>query len=140
LNKIEKYAFQNLQSLVSIDLSHNYLDQLIDVFNENVNLITLDLSFNLIRQLENSHHFKLNNLILNFNGIKLLDLKSRFFSDLQSFTLNSNDLMLLQLVSSNLKQLALSYNRFKRVIHANLNQLTQLESIDLSNNLIEYVP
>ena len=74
------------------------MDQLIDVFGENVKVETLDLSYNYIKQIENSQHFLIFNINLNFNVIKLMHseyFKGRYFSEIQMLSLDSNELIFL---------------------------------------------
>jgi Leucine-rich repeat (LRR) protein len=144
LSKIEKYSFQNLPSLYFCDLSHNYLDQLIDVFDENVTIQTLDLSFNFIKNFENSHGFKLVNLHLYHNGLRLMKkefFKGNILSNIESFYLGLNELYDLGnfLFNNKTKRLYLNSNKFRHIKSLSLSNLHQLELLDLSNNRIQYV-
>jgi Leucine-rich repeat (LRR) protein len=151
LEIIERNTFANLFNLKYIDLSHNYLDG----FNE-FSFVDLDfagslfLNFNYINKLTqdylSSSLYSLRNLFLNNNGLR--SIEENAFKDngnLESLYLHSNSIEMLNKNSffnlTSLKILSLNSNKIQNLssIKSSLRHLINLESIDLSSNLIRFI-
>ena len=146
LNKIEKSAFKNLNSLVQLDLSYNNLDTLADIFERVFSLNSLDLRFNFIKIFENQFNFQLINLNIESNVLKFIreiSLNLSIIENMTALDMSSNELTLIENEKffdlPNLKRLNLNKNKFRFLKAIALKYASTLELIDLSDNLIEYI-
>ena len=151
LLSISRSSFVSVDNLDELDLSHNYLDGFNEFAFENLNFDgTLYLNHNYVKRLAKDFFsnglFKLKELYLTHNDLKFIEdfsFKSlicltHLFLDVNSLAkLNENSFFNL----TQLNKLSLSYNQIRdlRFVLAALSHLRRLESIDLANNLLEFV-
>ena len=146
-NSLVSLTLKNMPKLKWLDLSHNYLDGYMSKAFENLNpQVNLNLEFNLIQRLTKSLLSNFNVLSLRNNGLKFIDAFSFEASfSLETLYLDTNRLSQLDKWSlanmTQLKHLFLGFNRIKemKLIRESLGNLINLETIDLSSNLIEYI-
>ena len=144
---MEKGSFEGMESMTSLDLSHNYLDGLSEFSFEGCNFNgKLDLSFNLIKRLGMEFFalglYSLKELDISNNDLNRVENFSfSHLKSLEKFYLDSNKLDRLDanlfLNLTNLKHLQIASNRLSNLNF--LNHLFNLEYLDLSNNEIERV-
>jgi Leucine-rich repeat (LRR) protein len=150
-NFLVSLVLANLSRLVSLDLTHNYLDGFVEGIFEGLTLLgdtNVFLEFNLIQRLSKrclkGFFFKV--LSLKNNGLKFIeDFSFENSFSLETLFLDSNYLSQMSGMSlanlTHLKQLFLSSNRINSLgcIGHSLTHLSNLESIDLSLNSIEFI-
>ncbi|CAG9770082.1 unnamed protein product [Ceutorhynchus assimilis] len=138
----------NLDELSTLDLSHNNLKEVPEGLDRAKSLLVLNLSSNHIDAIPNSLFIKLTDLLfldLSNNNLETLPPQTRRLANLQTFILNNNPMahfQLRQLPSLiNLETLHLrNTQRNLSNFPTNLDNLTNLTDVDLSENALPKVP
>ncbi|ODV62711.1 L domain-like protein [Ascoidea rubescens DSM 1968] len=150
----------DLKKLKSLNLSHNKISEMTNLFENVVNLRYLDLSRNNINKIDNLSALpNLSVLKLNFNDIEKIEKLSKLIS-LSRLDINSNDIQKIKNLSalinlkslnlsenlSNLTKLNLSANYINKIENLNnlskienLSNLLKLKDLDLSYNKIKTI-
>ena len=82
-----------------LDLSHNHLESLVDVFEGVTQLNIVDLSFNFIKIFENKFELQIVDIILESNAMKVIKsnwINVSFISNLEILKLGFNGLFLIE--------------------------------------------
>ncbi|XP_013137611.1 PREDICTED: insulin-like growth factor-binding protein complex acid labile subunit [Papilio polytes] len=151
MKQIDGQPFQYLSRLDTLDLSHNRLCEIDDlfVFADSNRLLKLYLSYNEISDVTGFVFQELVSLIeLDLSHNLIVDLKEEPFNNLSSLRilrLNDNNIKYLNGAINknllNLKHLFLNDNDIAEVDQATLDKtMYHLETIDLSNNELHYFP
>ncbi|XP_047536233.1 insulin-like growth factor-binding protein complex acid labile subunit [Vanessa atalanta] len=147
MQKINDSPFRNLINLESIDLSHNSLSEIEELFQFDIRpfkMRKLSLAFNLIEEVP-GYTFEaltsLQELDLSHNLIK--ELSEEPFCNLTNLVvlrLNNNNIVYLNGAMNNLtnlQHLYLRYNQIENIDMESLKTINHLQTFDISNNKIE---
>lgn len=130
----------NINSVISIDLSNNNIYSLSNNFKNLHNLKSLNLKNNKIGILENSLDDLINLIYLNLNNNQIAFIKGSFnnLKNLKKLILSNNEIKKLENSFNNLSNLEflnLSNNRITKLSNS-LENLQQLKYLNLENNFI----
>jgi len=144
LNSIVFDDFSNLNSLISLDLAHNNIEELVNSGNCQVHIVSLILNNNKLRELKEKsfiNFVKLANLNLKSNQIETIDSDSFDSSNKITYLdLSNNNLKLIKSkffsLLCELRDLNLSQNQIETIETNSFDKLFKLNRLDLSENII----
>ncbi|XP_050352151.1 leucine-rich repeat-containing protein 15-like [Nymphalis io] len=147
MQKINDSPFRNLINLESIDLSHNQLSEIEELFQFDIRpfkMRKLSLAFNLIEEVP-GYTFEaltsLQELDLSHNLIRELNEEPFCnLTNLVSLRLNNNNIVYLNGAMNNLTNLLhlyLRYNQIQDIDMDSLKTINHLQTFDISNNKIK---
>jgi len=137
-----------LDDLLTVDLSHNHLEEVPSEAENSTSLLVLNLSHNSITSIPNQLFMNLTDLIyldLSNNALETIPPQLRRLTNLQTLILNNNPLLHAQLrqLPSLLQLHTLHLRNTQRTISNMPNKLDNLEhltDVDLSHNDLPRVP
>lgn len=147
IKTINGYPFEHLNRLEYLDLSHNSLSSVENLFQfetEENRMKKLSLAFNLIEEIPGDTFVDLTSLVeLDLSHNYISDLSEEPFSNLTSLEvlrLNNNLIKVLNGAVNNLislKHLFLKGNQIQNIDESSLQIIYHLETFDISGNLLE---
>ncbi|XP_072942811.1 uncharacterized protein [Epargyreus clarus] len=147
IERIENSPFEKLHNLETIDLSHNKLYEIENLFRFETypnKMKKLALSFNALEEIPEDTFSQLTNLIeLDLSYNLLTELTQEPFSNLTSLEilrLNNNRIKDLNGAMNNLlnlKQLYVRVNKIQNIDAESIKIINHLETFDISNNELE---
>ncbi|CAH1974135.1 unnamed protein product [Acanthoscelides obtectus] len=139
LERISEGAFQELEYLQTLDLSHNSLKNIYFIESLPSRLQTIDLSYNRVMYLDNVFHSlkNLKHLSLSHNNLSIVDMNNTIGIRNLNVSFNNISALIGGASSSHYDTIDLSHNNLKTFSEYDL--LVRVRDLDISYNKIKQI-